>query len=165
MPACRSIDLSVPTGRSRFGCGTVTRPGLMGCLNWAWLPRRATSTQPSASSSRMTSRLFIVCIYTHWASIASAPSRRRLAGGHHELDAEAREHAFEAVHPGGVVEVEQAAGFGVGNTRPRAPPRRARAWPPPCRRLVLATGAAQSHNHPPVEIEKVIQFNQTFFVK
>ena len=44
--------------------------------------------------------------------------RRRLAGGHHELDAEAREHAFEAVHLGGVVEVEQAAGFGIGDAEP-----------------------------------------------
>ena len=40
--------------------------------------------------------------------------RRRLAGGHHELDAEASEQAFEAVHLGGVVEVEQAAGLGIG---------------------------------------------------
>jgi len=43
--------------------------------------------------------------------------RRRLAGGHHELDAEAAQHAFEAVHLGGVVEVEQAAGFGVGDAQ------------------------------------------------
>ena len=44
--------------------------------------------------------------------------RRRLAGGHDELDAEARAHAFEAVHLGGVVEVEQAAGFGIGDGEP-----------------------------------------------
>ena len=44
--------------------------------------------------------------------------RRRLAGGHHELDAEASKHAFEAVHLGGVVEVEQAAGLGVGDGEP-----------------------------------------------
>lgn len=24
---------TVPIGMSRFGCGTVTRPGLVGCLN------------------------------------------------------------------------------------------------------------------------------------
>src|SRR5216110_861946 len=33
-PACFSMLLNVPTGTSLLGCGTVTRPGLFGCLNW-----------------------------------------------------------------------------------------------------------------------------------
>ena len=31
--ACFSMLLSVPIGTSLFGCGTVTRPDLVGCLN------------------------------------------------------------------------------------------------------------------------------------
>ena len=30
---------TVPGGRSFLGCGTVTRPGLVGCLSCTWLPR------------------------------------------------------------------------------------------------------------------------------
>jgi hypothetical protein len=41
---------SVPTGKSFLGNGTVTRPGLVACLNCLWLPACATSNQPSASS-------------------------------------------------------------------------------------------------------------------
>src|SRR5688500_14944408 len=62
---------SVPTGKSRFGSGTVTRPFLTGCLNCAWLPLRATSFQPSASRSLITPRLCMVCIYTHGSVISS----------------------------------------------------------------------------------------------
>jgi hypothetical protein len=62
---------SVPTGTSRFGSGTVTRPFLTGCLNCSWLPLRATSLQPSASRSLITSRLCTVCIYTHVVIISS----------------------------------------------------------------------------------------------
>lgn len=49
----------VPLGKSRLGCGTVTRPGLVGCLNWQWEPRRETSCQPSRIRTLMTSLLFI----------------------------------------------------------------------------------------------------------
>ncbi len=38
-PACLSMDRKVPGGMSLFGCGTVTRPDLVGCLNCTWLPR------------------------------------------------------------------------------------------------------------------------------
>jgi len=31
-PACRKMLRTVPIGRSFLGCGTVTRPGLVGCL-------------------------------------------------------------------------------------------------------------------------------------
>jgi hypothetical protein len=59
MPACFSMLLSVPIGISRTGCGTVTRPGLTGCLNCLWLPTWATSYQPSSFKRCMTSRLDI----------------------------------------------------------------------------------------------------------
>src|SRR3981081_203091 len=59
MPACFSMLLSVPIGISRTGCGTVTRPGLTGCLNCLWLPTCATSYQPSCFKRCMTSRLDI----------------------------------------------------------------------------------------------------------
>src|SRR5215471_3856740 len=36
----------------------VTRPGLLECLNWRWLPRVATKYQPSRSISRIASRTF-----------------------------------------------------------------------------------------------------------
>src|SRR5436190_8682748 len=37
---------------------TVTRPSLVGCLNWRWLPLVTTSVQPSSCSIRITSRTF-----------------------------------------------------------------------------------------------------------
>ena len=37
---------------------TVTRPVLLACLNWRWLPSWLTSAQPSSSRSRITSRTF-----------------------------------------------------------------------------------------------------------
>ena len=46
--ACFSMLFSVPMGRSRFACGTVTRPAAWtGSLSWTWLPFWATSSQPS----------------------------------------------------------------------------------------------------------------------
>src|SRR5271163_1596668 len=59
----------VPIGTSRFGCGTVTLPDFTGCLNCLWLPTWFTSYQPSASRSRIISRL---CIFytTHFLHIA-----------------------------------------------------------------------------------------------
>ena len=46
----------VPGGRSSLGLpGTVTRPGLTGCLNCLWLPLIRTSRHPSASIIRMAS--------------------------------------------------------------------------------------------------------------
>ena len=53
IPPPRSIDATVPRGMSLFGCGTVTRPGLAGCVNCQWLPLVATCTQPSCRSIRM----------------------------------------------------------------------------------------------------------------
>src|SRR3990172_4932566 len=53
---------TVPFGRSRFGCGTVTRPGRSECFNWTCEPFRRTSTQPACRSLRSASRLFMVCI-------------------------------------------------------------------------------------------------------
>lgn len=40
---------------SLSGCFTVTRPFLVGCLNWWWLPDPSTSYQPSAFSILITS--------------------------------------------------------------------------------------------------------------
>lgn len=54
----------VPMGKSRFGCGTVTRPGRSGCLNCQWLPFVETCTHPAFSIARMTARLFM-CINIH----------------------------------------------------------------------------------------------------
>ena len=55
-PACRSMFLSVPIGKSLAGCFTVTLPGLVGCLNWWCDPFTFTSCQPSASKRLMISR-------------------------------------------------------------------------------------------------------------
>src|SRR4051812_44818008 len=63
---------SVPIGMSRLGCGTVTRPGFVGCLNCAWLPFRATSVQPFANKRLITSALWM-CIYTHWPQRRQTP--------------------------------------------------------------------------------------------
>src|SRR5271155_5181788 len=59
LPACFSMLLSVPIGTSRTGCGTVTRPGLIGYLNCLWRPTWATSYQPSCFKRCMSSRLDI----------------------------------------------------------------------------------------------------------
>jgi len=75
---------NVPTGMSRFGCGTVTRPGFSKCLNWTWLPFVATSNQPSASKAVMISPLFIahqytsVCINAIKITFRNAPFSKRL---------------------------------------------------------------------------------------
>src|SRR5271168_2406221 len=40
IPACLKILLRVPSSISSEGCpAIVTLPGLIGCLNWRWLPR------------------------------------------------------------------------------------------------------------------------------
>ena len=50
----------VPGAKSSLGLpGTVTRPALVGCLNWRWLPRVVTRNQPSLSSIRSTSLTFM----------------------------------------------------------------------------------------------------------
>src|SRR5438874_12508992 len=54
-PACLRILFSVAGCKSLLGFpGTVTRPGLLGCLNWRWLPRITTCTH---LSSRRISRI------------------------------------------------------------------------------------------------------------
>src|SRR5437667_9343720 len=59
-PACLRMLPSVPTARSSLGLpGTVTRPGLDGCLNWRWLPRVCTMNQPSSWSIRSASATFM----------------------------------------------------------------------------------------------------------
>src|SRR5437773_404153 len=47
--ACRQTLLSVPAARSSPGFpATVTRPGLIGCLYWRWLPAwRPGTTHPA----------------------------------------------------------------------------------------------------------------------
>ncbi len=58
-PACFRMLFSVPGANSSLGLpGTVTRPGLIGCLNWRWLPFIATSAQPSSASKRSISLTF-----------------------------------------------------------------------------------------------------------
>ena len=48
-PACRFTDANVPLGMSSPKLPlTVTRPGLIKCLNCRWLPSVLTSPQPSA---------------------------------------------------------------------------------------------------------------------
>jgi len=47
--------LSVPIGISFLGCGTVTMPGLFGCLKCWCDPLVRTSTHPSALRVLMTS--------------------------------------------------------------------------------------------------------------
>jgi hypothetical protein len=61
--ACRSMLFNVPIGRSRFGCGTVTRPAFTGCLKWMWLPFWATCSHPSARRAASTSRLCMTETY------------------------------------------------------------------------------------------------------
>src|SRR6266478_3561627 len=58
-PGCFRILFNVPGARSSPGFpGTVTKPSLTGCFYCRWLPRVRTKTQPSASSIRITSRIF-----------------------------------------------------------------------------------------------------------
>src|SRR5579864_6782115 len=49
---------NVPIGMSLFGCGTVTRPFFVACLNCLWLPTCFTSYQPCFCSSLIKSLLF-----------------------------------------------------------------------------------------------------------
>ena len=50
----------VPGATSSLGFpGTVTRPGLVGCLNWRWLPLVATKYHPSSLSIAKISEIFI----------------------------------------------------------------------------------------------------------
>ena len=50
----------VPGASSSLGLpGTVTRPGLLACLYWRWLPRVATRRQPPAWSNLRTSLTFM----------------------------------------------------------------------------------------------------------
>ena len=42
---------------------TVTRPGLVGCLNWRWLPLVTMRSHPSLSSISTTSRTFTSPVY------------------------------------------------------------------------------------------------------
>jgi hypothetical protein len=74
-PACLRMLPSVPGATSSLGLpATVTRPGLVGCRYWRWLPRWATWRQPSRSSISTSSRnfiwrtLFVGCALTALAS-------------------------------------------------------------------------------------------------
>src|ERR1700682_1726050 len=59
-PDCLRILFNVPGAKSSLGFpGTVTRPGLLGCLNWRWLPRVTAKYQPSSASMRNMSDTFI----------------------------------------------------------------------------------------------------------
>jgi hypothetical protein len=50
----------VPGAKSSLGLpATVTRPGLLGCLNWRWLPRVDARYQPSSPNMRNMSDTFI----------------------------------------------------------------------------------------------------------
>jgi len=61
---CFRILLSVPDAKSSLGLpDTVTRPGLIGCLNCRWLPRVACKYQPSSCNNRRTSDTFITEAY------------------------------------------------------------------------------------------------------
>src|SRR5262245_26920998 len=58
-PACFNMLFNVPGAKSCPGLpAIVTRPGLIGCRNWRWLPLVATWTHPSSPISLMTSRTF-----------------------------------------------------------------------------------------------------------
>jgi hypothetical protein len=61
--------LSVPIGISRTGCGTVTRPGFVGCLSCTWLPLQATSHHPSRFNSLNISRLLIRQLHTKYTQV------------------------------------------------------------------------------------------------
>ena len=64
IPAWRSMLLSVPTGISFFGCGTVTRPLFDGCRNWMCEPDWSALYQPSFCNILMIIRLSI-CVFIH----------------------------------------------------------------------------------------------------
>ena len=61
-PACFNMLRTVGSGRSFLGWGTVTLPGLVGCLNWWCEPTTCTKYQPSALSCLRMSVLFTVRI-------------------------------------------------------------------------------------------------------
>ena len=68
IPACFSMLFKVPIGMSRFGCGTVTLPFFVGCLNCLWLPTCFTSCRPSFWICFTTSRL---CMFPRVAHITT----------------------------------------------------------------------------------------------
>ncbi len=55
---------TVGSGKSFFGCGTVTFPGLVACLNWWCEPTTCTKNHPSALSCLIISALFMPRFYT-----------------------------------------------------------------------------------------------------
>lgn len=55
---------TVGSGKSFFGCGTVTFPGLVACLNWWCEPTTCTNNHPSALSCLIISALFMPRFYT-----------------------------------------------------------------------------------------------------
>jgi hypothetical protein len=58
-PACFIILFAVGKGKSFFGCGTVTLPVLLACLNWWCEPLTCTKNQPSCCMSLIKSLLFM----------------------------------------------------------------------------------------------------------
>lgn len=76
---------SVPEARSSLGFpATVTRPCFTGCLNWRWLPRVATSSQPSLRRSSSISLTFMVKVCHGLPRSAHSRSERhpRVGGAH-----------------------------------------------------------------------------------
>jgi hypothetical protein len=80
---------TVPGGRCSFGRGSVTRPGLVGCLSCMWLTRRATSCQRSSWSSLRRSLLETEGIVddTHQVCILQPHRARRQPAGKPDVTA------------------------------------------------------------------------------
>src|SRR5579883_3185240 len=76
-PDCLRILFNVPGAKSSLGLpGTVTRPGLVRCLNWRWLPRLATKYHPSSASNRNMSDTFTTKLTTLERTMPNAEVER-----------------------------------------------------------------------------------------
>ena len=54
-PACLHIDRTVTGLTSPLCLGTVTRPGLVGCTYWQWLPRLPGQLPPQSPAQTISS--------------------------------------------------------------------------------------------------------------
>ncbi len=118
-PAWRRTEPNVPLGMSSPGWPlTVTRPGLVGCLNWRWLPFVTTRTHPSCTRRRITSRTFTPCTLSDEPE--AAPDCRSLRPVFRRTSHSRRDPRKNRGHP---PEVGSRLPESRGRLSPRAPSR------------------------------------------
>src|SRR5260370_14652503 len=81
-PACRRMLFNVPACKSALSLpGTVTRPFLILCVNWRWLPLVATRVHPSSSRRRMISFTVVGMDHEHPVVLPQGSHLRQVALG------------------------------------------------------------------------------------